>query len=238
MSEISATLKISDFSHSPRLDAAAEYLRVGLLDEARAECAAEIAHTSGRGRLEAVLLLAKVELAARDCGRLLALLDEFRPAFDAERDDRLFGWFFMLRGAARQMIAELTGSAEEAASAFMNYEQATAHYLRSREWSEAGHALNNMALMQHRAGCRAEARESLWRARACFADLPVRLAQVDDSEARMCMAEGDARETRRLSLRAASVFAEYGKDRLLTDLMPVLLWALATCENAEGGEER
>lgn len=238
MRENSATLKIANFSNSPRLDSAAEHLRAGRLGEARADLEAEVSQSAGAARLRAVLLLAKVEVAAGDTDRVLTLLEEFRHAFDAERDDALLGWFHMTRGAARQLIVGRAWSADAAGSAYLDYEQAAYHLLRSSDFAEAGGALNNMAMMQHRAGRAAEARELLEKARACFADLPVRLAQADATEAEMFMHEGDARASRRLALRAANAFAEHGKDRLLSDLLPVLVWALARCESGEGGEGR
>ncbi|HEY9282363.1 MAG TPA: hypothetical protein VIP46_02815 [Pyrinomonadaceae bacterium] len=228
MDELTATLKGTGFSRSPWLEIGIDLLREGKLGEAREILEEEVARAEGASRLEAILYLTKVEYAAGRYGRMLALLEDYRPLFIAAGDHGLLAWFHMSRAAARERTPAADGSHID--RAFLDYEQAIDHQLKTGDRQEAGGALNNMALMLHAAGRTAEAHEYVERARGYFRDLPIRLAQADASEAEMFHAEGDRRESRRLALRAAAAFAEHGKERLLNDLRPLLLWTLADHE--------
>lgn len=89
---------------------------------------------------------------------------------------------------------------------------------------------NNIAFILCQLGRMAEAHERLGVARNCSAD-PVKLAEIDDTEAQVYLREGRAREAYALALQACVVFMARDEERLLRAGTRVLLAAGAAYAN-------
>lgn len=219
MTATEASIKTADFMAADELALAHELRRERRFDEARAYLTEQLPRLAGKVRLDALLLLARVECSAGRPADALRVLGAHRAEFDGA-DDRLLAWLHQNRACAYQML----GLADEA---FIDYEQSIHHFQKAGDTFEEGSAENNLALMLAGVGRFEESRTHLKAARACFRGAPVRLASVDDTEAQICLLEGKRDEALHLSLNACATFEAHGERRLLVEGLRTLQKAAA-----------
>jgi hypothetical protein len=109
--------------------------------------------------------------------------------------------------------------------ALIEYEAARFHLAEAGHYEEAGYVENNIATILFKMGRTDAAREHLLSARDYLKDQPVQLAEVDITEAQVCLKEGKSIEAYSLMLDAHRTFIQCGKKRLLDASMDTMLKA-------------
>lgn len=226
MLELKLRINGADFVCSDNVGLADSLFREGRFDDARDVLRDEINAGEGAAILEAALLLAKVEHAAKRPRAALRVLSDYQPHFDAA-GDRLRAWFHMTRAATYHLAADSDPTYID--RAFLDYEQGIDFQKKSGETAEAGCAENNLALLLARFGRFDDAHEHFRRARSLFAGLPVKLAEVDETTARVLILEGKFYEAEGYALEAVSVFRRYDERRLLNEARRTLAFVVMKC---------
>lgn len=209
---------------TPGLALASALRREGRYDEAREVLRKELAAAgTDDARLACAVGLAKVERGAGRLALALKVQLEASPLAEASADEALRAHFHSGLGATYQLMGE-------ADAALIEYTAAAHHWSKAGLYADAGCAENNVALILSAAGRFAEARAHLRASRAYFVDAPVKSAEVDESEAQVCLAEGDPEEALRLISGAMAVFFQYGEVELRRKSLPTLIKAAADCQ--------
>lgn len=217
---------------TPGLALADSLRREGNYAEARAAVARELASArDGDARLACAVSLAKVERGAERPALALKIELEAARLADASGDHELRARFHHGLAATYQLLGETD-------DALIEYEAAAYQWSLAGLCYDAGCAENNVALLLARAGRVAEARAHLARARGYFAGMPAKLAEVDESEAQVYLAEGDPEEALRLVTRSMTVFYEHGEAELRRKALPTLIKAAADCQSRQASGER
>jgi tetratricopeptide (TPR) repeat protein len=178
----------------------------------------EIRDTDGDRRLAAVVVYARSECASGNYSSTVEILRAHYSLAEACRDHQLCAWFHATLGAAYQQLKRF-GDAE------YHYTLASDHYARVNDFDLIGCVESNLGLIAGHIGRYEEAREHFASARSLLAGNPVKLAEVDDSEAQVCMLEGNWREASRLSCKACLVLIEHRAEARLRAARSVLIAA-------------
>jgi tetratricopeptide (TPR) repeat protein len=126
-------------------------------------------------------------------------------------------------------LATAEGNAERFDRAIIEYTAAIFHYERARHERYCGNNHNNLALLLYKLGRYADAHEQLDQAQLIFTRLkdPGNLAQVDETRARVLVAEKRYREAERVMAGVVKALGQGGEAALLADALTVqgLVWA-------------
>jgi tetratricopeptide (TPR) repeat protein len=223
---------INDAEITAGLTLADSLRREGRFAEARRVLAREVLSLDPEdfeGRLTCEVEHAKVERSEGNLGLALRTLREASPlAGGCRSDERLAKYHHGLA-----VTYQLLGDTDEA---LLEYAAASRHWEGRGDFFEAGCTENNVALIQLSLGRLEDAREHVDRARGYFVDLPVKSAEVDETEAQLLLAEGKPFEALRLVNRAVEVFFAYGETELVKQSLPTLIKASADyqCEASAG----
>ncbi|HEV3469744.1 MAG TPA: tetratricopeptide repeat protein [Pyrinomonadaceae bacterium] len=210
------------------------YWRQGALDEARTvlQTALDRLRTDGDSEVKAIafLRLAIVESSAKRLHDALSIDTEAAPLFEKSSNHTLKGKFhnefgFVLRnlGAAEHRPDYIDRALIEYAAASYHFEQAG--HTRYQACVE-----NNLGYLFFTIKRFAEAHRHLDRAQALFTSMKdsVHTAQVDDTRARVLLAEGRIAEAERLVRSAVQILERGGEQSLLAE-------ALTTTESPSRG---
>lgn len=208
------------------------YWRQGELDEARV-----ILHTAltrlGENECEAkalaVVRAAIVERSAKRFNEALRLHTEAAPMFGRLGSDSLKGRFHVGLAETYRNLAKLEDRQEYTDRAFIEYAAAGYHF------EQAGHVRyqacveNNIGFLYLIVGKHGNAHEHLDRAAVLFDKLKdaVHAAQVDETRARVLIAEGQFAEAERTAARAVRALERGGELWLLAEALTTRGVALA-----------
>ncbi len=186
-----------------RSDLALCYWREGAYDEARVllvRASDELAEADAEQRLKVLMRRVTVEYTAGRLNDALCILTEHAPLLDESNNHTLIGSFpsslalvLTPLGAAEQRPDYLDRAIIGFTAAVYHYEQAGHERYRARN-------LNNLAFLLYKLGRYADAHEHLDRAQLIFTRLrdPGNVAQVDETRARVLIAEQRYREANKV----------------------------------------
>jgi CheY-like chemotaxis protein/tetratricopeptide (TPR) repeat protein len=213
------------------------YWRTGSLDEARIMLT-EALRGLGDGDIE---LRAKIyirqtliEISARRYHEAWEILRDAEPAF-ATVDDALKGRWHGQRALVLRRLATAENRSDYADRAILEFTAAIFHYEQAGHERYCGNNLNNLAMLLYRLGRYSEAHEHLDRARSIFTRLgdAGSAAQVDETRARVLIAEGRYNEAQKIIAGAAAALEQAGEQALLADALTIAGTALARLNKHE-----
>lgn len=215
-----------------QLELAPCYWREGDLDDARVvlqEALSKTDEKDGDLRANILLRLATIEAGTLRLSDALHLLNEAAPLFHVSLNHNIKGRFHNEFGTVLKNLGAVEQQSDYMDRAFIEYTAASIHF------GEAGHRRyqacveNNLGMLFRTAGKYAEAHKHLDRAQALMTSLndSVHLAQVDETRARVFLAEGLAGEAERLARAAALVLERGGEQSLLAEALTTRGTALA-----------
>jgi tetratricopeptide (TPR) repeat protein len=192
------------------------YWREGAHDEARdvlQESLARLAPESAEERAQTLLRLAIVESSATRYNEALRVLTQAAPLFDRSSNDAKRGTFHMELAIVLDMLARAERREDYTDRALVEYAAASYHFERAGHARYRAAAENNYAHLLLKRGDYAGAHEHLDTARRIFVNLKDQkhAAQVDETRARVFVAEGrfgEAETTARAAVRALTAGGE------------------------------
>lgn len=214
------------------------YWREGSFEEARLLLEQALTTMADRDDdLKAITMsrLATVEKVSLRLSDALRILIEAAPLFEKSSNHTIKGRFHNEFGTVLKNLGAIEQRSDYIDRAFIEYTAASHHF------GEAGHRRyqacveNNLGMLFRTVGKYAEAHEHLDRAQALMTSLKdsVHLAQVDETRARVFLAEGRAGDAERLARAAASVLERGGEQSLLAEALTTQGTALARLERYE-----
>lgn len=233
------SIKNDVFIRDERLALADSLRRERRFDDARAvleehRCLLDRADVGGA--LANAVARSKVERSAGDLATAFSILMEASPLAELCQNEEMLAAFHGGLAATYQRA----GLADKA---LIEHEAAAFHWERAGRPYDAGCTENNLALLVA-AHDREKAFDLLARARAHFAGMPVKLAEVDETEACVRLALGGETEAAfGLALEAVRVFRATGERTLLLDSLPTLIKAAVDLQaemeaSSKAGSER
>ena len=216
-----------DGSERPLADA---LLREGQFDEARNVMKAALDALPLEEvdeRLACLTLLCKVERGDGNLYEALRILTETYPLSKQASSHQLRAKFHNCLGVTYKQIAETAPLPAYFDKSLSEYQETRFHLEEAGDREGAGYVENNVAMVLCELGRTTEAREHLERARSYFAGQPVKLAEIDETTARICLKECKSLEALSYALDANRVFIQHGEKRLLDDSIRTLLKAAA-----------
>jgi tetratricopeptide (TPR) repeat protein len=152
----------------------------------------------------------------------LSILKEAEPVF-ASADDALKGKWHGEMAMVLDMLATMERNADRFDHAVIEYTAAIYHFERAKHERYSATNLNNLAMLLHKLGRYRDAHENLDRAGAVLRRLNDAglLAQVDETRARVFIAEKKYGEADRVITRAVEKLERGGASALLADALTV-----------------
>lgn len=158
----------------------------------------------------------------------LNILKEAEPVF-ASANDALRGRWHGQRAIIYLKLSTTERRADYADRAIIEFTAAIYHYEQAKHERYCGNNLNNLAFLLYKLGRYPEAHEHLDRAQLIFTKLkdPGNLAQVDETRARVLVAEKKYRDAERIIAGVIKTFEQGGESALLADALSIegLVWA-------------
>lgn len=201
------------------------YWRLGAYDEARLVLAEALKGlTDADVELQARIHIRRaiVEQCENKFSDALSILKEAEPVF-ASADDALKGRWHGEMAVALEMLATTESNADRFDHAAIEYTAAIYHFERAKHERYCATNLNNLAMLLYKLGRYRDAHENLNRAGAVLRRLSDAglLAQVDETRARVFLAEKKYEEARRAIDRAVETLERGGASALLADALTV-----------------
>jgi tetratricopeptide (TPR) repeat protein len=215
------TEKVSETQY----ELAACYWRLGQYDEARVVLHEALKLlTDDDAELKAKILIRRTNVEVWDnrCHDALNILKEAEPVFQSA-NDALKGKWHGQKGLVLRRLAAAEGQPDYYDRAIIEYTAAIYHYEQARHERYCGNNLNNLAFLLYKLGRFSEAHEHLDRAQLIFTKLkdPGSLAQVDETRARVLIAEKSYRDADRIIGGVIKTFEQGGESALLADALAV-----------------
>jgi tetratricopeptide (TPR) repeat protein len=210
------------------------YWREGAIDEARVLLNEALARpgVGGEVRALALLRLAVVEDSATRYSEGYRILKENAALFESLDKHTLRGSFHNELATVYYHLGSAENRDDYLDRALVEYAAASFHLEQAGHARYQAHVENNLGLFFHILGRNEEAHEHLDRARTLFVSLGDRIyaAQVDETRARVLLAQGRAAEAERLVHGAAELFERAGEHALLAEALTTRGRALAQLE--------
>jgi tetratricopeptide (TPR) repeat protein len=207
------------------------YWWLGQHDEARVVLQGAVKPlTEADVELKAKILIRRsiVELWDNKSHDALNILKEAEPVFESA-NDALKGRWHGQKGLVLRRLAAAEGQPDYYDRAIIEYTAAIYHYEQARHERYCGNNLNNLAFLLYKLGRYREAHEHLDRAQLIFTKLkdPGNLAQVDETRARVLVAEKKYRDADRIIAGVIKTFEQGNESGLLADALTVqgVAWA-------------
>ena len=207
------------------------YWRLGAYDESRLVMQEALRPlTDDDVELKGKILIRRtlVEVWENRYHEALAILKEAEPVF-ASANNGLKGRWHGQRAIVYTQLAATERRADYADRAIIEFTAAIYHYEQAGHERYCGTNLNNLAYLLNKLGRYREAHEHLDRAQLLFTKLqdPGNLAQVDETRARVLVAEKRYRDAERVIAGVIKVFEQGGESALLADALVVqgVAWA-------------
>ncbi|MFL6257720.1 MAG: hypothetical protein ACJ74T_22165, partial [Pyrinomonadaceae bacterium] len=186
-----------------RSDLALCYWREGAYDEARillTRASGELAGADAERRAIVLLRWVTVECAAARLHDALSILKESGHILSGSENNPLLGSFHNLYAVTLRRLGAVEGGGDYYDQAIIEYTAAIYHYELARHERYTARIENNLAFLLYKLGRYADAHEHLDRAQSIFTRLRDEgsSAQVDETRARVLIAEKHYREAGRL----------------------------------------
>jgi len=190
-----------------RSDLALCYWRAGAFDEARVtlqEAFREFAESDFEQRAIALLRAAEVERASKRLSEALRIYNEAAPLFAEMTDDLLIAHFHHGFANVLNQLSTREYSKDYVDRALIEYTAASFHFEQAGQERYEACVENNLGFLFSTIGKFDEAHEHLDRAQVLLTKLEdvLRLAQVDETRARVLLAEGRTVEAEKIVRRA------------------------------------
>lgn len=213
---------------------AACYWREGAVDEARVLLNEALARPGVGGEVKALALLrlAVFEDSATRYSKGHRILKENAALFESLDNHTLRGSFHNELATVYYHLGSAENRDDYLDRALVEYAAASFHLEQAGHARYQAHVENNLGLFFHILGRNEEAHEHLDRARGLFVSLGdgIYAAQVDETRARVLLAQNRAAEAARLVRGAAEVFERAGEHALLAEALTTRARALARLE--------
>jgi tetratricopeptide (TPR) repeat protein len=201
------------------------YWRLGAYDDARVIMREALKPlTDVDVELKAKILIRRtiVELCENKFYEALNILNEARPVFDSA-NDALKGKWHGQTGLVLARLADAEGSTEYTDKAIIEFTAAIYHYEQAGHERYCATNRNNVAMLLYRIGRYRDAHEQLDRAGASLLKLKDAglLAQVDETRARVFIAEKKYGEANRVIGRAVQTLEDGNASAYLADALTV-----------------
>lgn len=207
------------------------YWRLGAHDEARVvmrEALDSLAEADVELKAKILIRSTLVEISENRYHEALAILREAEPVFESA-SDALKGRWHGQKGLILRRLATAEGRSDYADRAVIEFTAAIYHYEQAKHERYCARNLNNLAMLLYKLGRYPEAHEHLDRAQLIFTRLKDAgsLAQVDDTRARVLIAEKKYRDADRILADVIKTFKAGGESALLADALIVqgVVWA-------------
>lgn len=215
-----------------RIELAVCYWREGAFDEARVVLRGVIESHGARQprqRATALLRLAIVESSDSRYARALDVLAEAAPDFEREPSHALRGKFHNERANALNYLYQEGRREEHLDRALIEYTAAAYHFQRASHTRNQAAVENNLGVLHITARRYDDARAHLTNARRLFNRLKdrTRVAQVDETKARLHLAEGAAAEAEQAARAAVRALEKGDELALLGEALVTHATALA-----------
>jgi tetratricopeptide (TPR) repeat protein len=169
-----------------------------------------------------------VEISENRYHDALNILKEAEPVF-ASASDALKGRWHGQKALVLRRLATAEGRPDYFDKAIIEYTAAIYHYEQAKHERYCGNNLNNLAFLLYKLGRYHHAHEQLDRAQLIFTKLkdPGNLAQVDETRARVLIAEKRYRDADRIIGGVIKTFEKGSEFALLADALTVqgVVWA-------------
>ena len=207
------------------------YWRLGQYGEARVVLQEALKPlTDADFELKAKILIRRsiIEIWENKYHEALSVLKEAEPALESASDAVKGRWHGQM-ALVLDKLATAERNAERFDHAIIEYTAAIFHYEQARHERHCGSNHNNLAFLLYKLGRYRDAHEQLDRAQLIFTrhKEPGILAQVDETRARVLVAEGRYREADRIMASVIKALGQGGESALLADALTVrgLVWA-------------
>lgn len=198
--------------------------RAASMDEARAWFQKALANAKDPVNTFRVLVNSTtVEVSANRLTEAMALLDRAATLLEHISDDASLGRYYMQRGIVMRRI----GGIENLDRALSDHTAARAHFEKANHRRYFARAQNNIGVIMLELGRYDEALQTLEGARHTFAELDDAgtAAQVDETRARVCLAQQRYADAEKLAQASASVLERTGEQSLLAATLKT--WGVA-----------
>jgi CheY-like chemotaxis protein/tetratricopeptide (TPR) repeat protein len=208
------------------------YWREGAFDEARVmlkEALSRLSSADGELRAAALTTLAIVERSASRYDTALEILCEAAPLVEASESDALKGSFHNQRATTLENFGRAEQRPEKIDQALIEYTAASFHFEQAGHTRYCARVENNLGFLFHTIHKHDEAHEHLTRARELFVRLKDvgSVAQVDETRARVLIAEGRLEAAEKSARAAAQSLEAGGEQALLAEALATRGVALA-----------
>jgi tetratricopeptide (TPR) repeat protein len=207
------------------------YRRLGAHDEARVvllEALKPLRDTDTELKAKILIRRTLIEIWENRYYEALSILKEAEPVF-ASANDVIKGRWHGQMGLVLIRLASVEANNDYADRAIIEFTAAIYHYEQAGHERYSAVNLNNLAMLLHKLGRHSEAHEPLDRAQLIFTRLrdAGNLAQVDETRARLLVAERKYTEAGRVIAGAIKAFEKGGASALLADALTVqgVVWA-------------
>jgi len=213
-----------------RSDLALCYWREGAYDEARVmlERAAALITDDAQLKAKTIMRLAVVQSSAGRYSDTLRLLTDSAPLFES-LSHALRGSFHNELAIALRRLGTAERRQDYLDRAIIEYTAAVYHYEQAGHEQYGASAENNLAFLLYKLGRHADAHKHLDRAQAVLTRLKdaSTLAQVDETRARVLVAEGKYKDADRTLAGVLKTFERGDESALLADALTVqgVVWA-------------
>ncbi len=215
-----------------QIELATCYWREGAFDEARVvlqEALRRLPDKDSEIRLVALLRSAIIEMGANRFNDALRIDTEAASLFEKSHNHALKGKFHNGFGKVLRNLGEMERREDYIDRALIEYAAASYHFEQAGHARYHGCVENNLGFLFSTLGKYREAHEHLDRAQALFTSLKdsVHLAQVDETRARVLLAEGRADAAEKLVRAAVQTLEHGGEQSLLAEALTTHGRALA-----------
>jgi tetratricopeptide (TPR) repeat protein len=211
-----------------RAEIALCYWREGAYEEARVTLE-QAATLDVPLKAKTVLHFAVVETSAGRYSDALRLLTETAPLFDEGVSHTLWGSFHNELAIALRRLGTAERRLDYHDRAIIEYTAAAYHFEQARHERYAARTENNLAFLLYKLSRYAEAHEHLDRAQMIFTRLREAgsLAQVDETRARVLVAEGKYKDAERTLVGALQTLEQGDESALLAEALTLqgVIWA-------------
>jgi two-component system chemotaxis response regulator CheY len=200
------------------------YWREGSFDKARLllkEALSRLDDTKGDLRAVTLSRLATVEKVANRLSDALHLLVEAAPLFDASDNHTIKGRFHNEYAQVLRKVGDAEHRGDYIDRALIEYAAASYHFEQAGHTRYQACVENNLGYLFSTIGKFTEAHQHLDRAQALFTSMKdsVHTAQVDDTRARILLAEGRVSEAERIVRAAVQILEKGGEQSLLAEAL-------------------
>jgi DNA-binding NtrC family response regulator/tetratricopeptide (TPR) repeat protein len=208
------------------------YWRAGAYDDARVtleDVLSRLADKDGETKAIALLRLSVVENSATRFHESLCALNKAAPIVESINNHSIKGRFHVQLATALKNLGESESREDYTDRALIEYAAASFHFEQAGHTRYRAAVENNLGGLYLVRGRLAEAREHLDRARRLFVRLKDRVhtAQVDETRARLLLAQGRNREAEKVGRAAVRTLEQGDEQSLLAEALATHGAALA-----------